>query len=453
MTDDAAPQEDDGNNNINNVLNPAATNGETNPTAAIMSGVTPESTTAALAAGVPKEAEKSSENPPGAATISSAAPDSTTAELAKDVPKETKDGEGLPGAFPITPGHTPGHEPESLSVNPLPATAGAGNPIQLTPGEKVPDPSTFTNNTVGSTARTDQASYEQNASAAGFATGGEKAKEYIGGSESKPADPTIQSAAPVSTTAALAAGVPLENTGKGAVTENGSAADDVPGVVKDSLAEAHKEPEAAASGEAVGEKKEVEQELLKEVPPDYSAGTPAPAAAAVGTNGVPAAEVPAVVAESHAEGGAPLEAATSQEAVTEKKDVENELLKKVTPEESAGEPAPTATAATTETAPVAPTTTATDQKKPVSREVSPMTKDPDAATNRAAAPEEPTVTTGPKESEVPKTSGPESSPAPAAAAAADTPAKSPAAEDNAAKKEKKKNRASGFFSRLKERFK
>ena len=438
-----------------------------------MTGVTPESTTAALAAGVPKESEKpsASENgiasatkatengdAPGAATISSAAPDSTTAELAKDAPIETKNGEGLPGAFP----ETPAKEPESFSVNPIPATAGIGNPVQLQPGEKVPDPSTLTDNTVESTARTDKAGYEADASAAGFAApGGEKGTTGggafavppisdnmipesslpIGANPGDTTDkgPTIQSAAPMATTAALAAGVPLETRGKAAAGENGTTASEVPEVVKDSLSEADKEPEAAASGEAVGEKKEVEQELLKNVPTEQSAGTPAPTAAAV-TNGTPATDVPGVVAGSHAEGGAPLEAATSAEAVAEKKDVENELLNKVPHEEAAGEPAPTTTAATTGAAPVAAaTTTPAEPKRTISRDVSPMTKDaPTSSQAATTTQDQPTVTTGATESKTPETS---------------TPAKSTAADEAAAKDKKKKNRASGFFSKLKEKFK
>jgi hypothetical protein len=50
-------------------------------------------------------------------------------------------------------------ENQTFSVNPIPATAGLGNPIQLAPGEPVPDPSTLTSNTVASTVKLDEASY------------------------------------------------------------------------------------------------------------------------------------------------------------------------------------------------------------------------------------------------------------------------------------------------------
>lgn len=50
----------------------------------------------------------------------------------------------------------------------------------------------------------------------------------------------------------------------------------VPAVVAKSLNQAHQSPEAAANYEAVAEKRAVEQELLEEVKPAESAGQPAP---------------------------------------------------------------------------------------------------------------------------------------------------------------------------------
>lgn len=91
-----------------------------------MSNITPQSTSAELAAKVPKE--PSQEPNPG--------PDSSST---------------LPGSFP----ETPANELPSFSVNPLPATAGIGNPVNLQAGEKVPDSSTLTPNTTSSTIRDD----------------------------------------------------------------------------------------------------------------------------------------------------------------------------------------------------------------------------------------------------------------------------------------------------------
>jgi hypothetical protein len=118
MTDDTAPKEDDPEGNHNNFLTPDRITKHTPATAGIMSSV---------------------------------APTSTTYELAKDVPLEKSGSSDLPGAFP----ETPATEPAAFSVNPIPATAGAGNPIHLAPGEKVPDASTITSNTVSSTVHDD----------------------------------------------------------------------------------------------------------------------------------------------------------------------------------------------------------------------------------------------------------------------------------------------------------
>ncbi|KFY33620.1 hypothetical protein V495_08284, partial [Pseudogymnoascus sp. VKM F-4514 (FW-929)] len=99
VTDHTAPQENDNLGNLNNYLTTdrIKKHAHTPASAAIMSGVTPNSTTAALA---------------------------------KDVPKENGTSSALPGAFP----ETPATEPDSFSVNPIPASEGAGNPVTLAPG-------------------------------------------------------------------------------------------------------------------------------------------------------------------------------------------------------------------------------------------------------------------------------------------------------------------------------
>ncbi|KAL8814004.1 MAG: hypothetical protein Q9223_006743 [Gallowayella weberi] len=100
-----------------------------------MSGVTAQSTTAQLAGQVPKESARETPN------------ESSKEETGN---KETSSSD-LPGTFP----ETPANEPSKFSVNPIPASSGYGNPIDLQPGEKVPDPSTLTSNTVESTVRDD----------------------------------------------------------------------------------------------------------------------------------------------------------------------------------------------------------------------------------------------------------------------------------------------------------
>ena len=251
-TDNSAPQERDGNDNINNFLLPhQITQSPHPPTSSTMSGVTPDSTTAQMAGNVPKETNSAVDGGPGAATIQSAHPDSTTAQLAKDVPLEGKKQDGNPS------GTSQEGSEQQFSVNPIPASTGAGNPIHLQPGEKVPDPTTISGgNTIESTVRTDKAGYEADASDAGMKSSapaqGQNSHEQTT-NDSPAGDTTLESS-----------------------RSQSSPAPDVPSVVRDSIERSRSEPEAAANESAVEEKKEVERELLEEVPPQDSAGTPAP---------------------------------------------------------------------------------------------------------------------------------------------------------------------------------
>ncbi|KAI9698888.1 MAG: hypothetical protein M1820_007309 [Bogoriella megaspora] len=376
-TDHSAPSERDASSNINNVLRPDM--------------ITP-------------------------ATISSAAPTSSTAQMAGAVPKES---EAVPGAFPETPATEVKEEAalqdsakdseQTFGVAPIPASAGAGNPIHLKPGEPVPDPSTLTSNTVDSTVKTDKESYEKAASDYSVLSSGAvqpvpqdstqggmfgvppvtqsiipESSLPMGSGTAAEQDPgvTISSAAPTSTTAQLAGQVPKEPKA-------------VPEVVTESQKEAHVDPEASASPEAVAEKKDVEQELKSKVPEEQPtsesglsagkvAGIAGGAVAAVGAAATGAAvaakdklptsvqqsidqvnsgaaratddKVPEVVTQSQKEAHQPAEAAANPEAVVEKSQVENELLKAVKPSQEAGEPAPTSAEASALSA-TAPTKT------------------------------------------------------------------------------------------------
>ena len=174
--------------------------------------------------------------------------------------------------------------------------------------------------------------------------------------------PHIQSAAPDSSTAALAGGVPLEKKRQAMVIDpvdapqtGAETAADVPEPVKESIAESHESPEAAASAEAVKEKSAVEQELLKKIPTSEATGdsgvTPATQSSYYGL----ATGVPSTVEKSMQEAHASPEAAADSSVVAEKSAMESELLKKIPSSEEAGEPAPTIAAATSETAPSATT--------------------------------------------------------------------------------------------------
>ncbi|EEP77141.1 predicted protein [Uncinocarpus reesii 1704] len=399
--DPSAPQEDDGSHNINNVLQPEivkplhpSTSASTNAIAGTggttaMSGITPESTTAGIAGNIPKETNNATESAPRKVSQSEASgpvpfmstlgPESTTAQLAKNVPLEPK--RDTPGGFPETPGgQTPGMD-EQVSINPLPATDGIGNPIHLQPGEKVPNP----DKSINSGVTTDKAGYEKDASDPSMAALA-SARGSIG---TQPVQvnppvtggaPIIQSAAPTSTTAALAANVPLEKSKSTAPGNPHEPAPEVPEVVKRSLSDAHRDAEAAGYEEAIKEKKEVEQELLQDVKRDDSAGEPAPVVTAATSSKAPAATQPL------AKGG----------------------------------------------------------------DVSPRTQEP-AEGYTAAAPPQPTVTTGPTETTVPKTTGPtQAQPQPST-----TQAQQPSTtkQTETPKDKKKKNRVSGFFSKLKEKLK
>ena len=299
---ETAPKEDDGNGIVNNILLPADIVDEPVHT---LSSVAPESSTAALAGLVPKEKQvektQSNESIPGAFPMTPPAetpgteqqmfninPIAATAGLGN--PVKLAPGEAVPASSTLTDNTVqstvnldkqPEEEEEAtVSVAPIPATAGAGNPIHLAPGEKVPHPSTLTSNTVESTANTDPASYER-ASAlppqldpVDFTPAAER--QANGGMFALPTQLDnlvpesslpmgvdavvekdtgihIQSAAPTSSTAALAAAVPKEPRG-------------VPEIVSESQKEAGVAPEAAANADAVFDKKEVEQELKETVP-------------------------------------------------------------------------------------------------------------------------------------------------------------------------------------------
>lgn len=426
VTDPTAPQEKDASGNLNNVLTTDRIVKHTPDSVGIMSGV---------------------------------APTSTTAELAKNVPLEKTGSSDLPGTFPETPAAV---EKGDFSVAPLPAFDGAVNPIKLAPGEKVPDPSSFTNNTVTSGVRDDPelvaaaAKEEQQpeptfsvAPLPAFPGGvnpvkvapGEKIPESStltgntihsavttdkesyekSGAGTFDAGPTIQSSGPASTTAQLAAAVPLESS-------------KVPEVVKESQAEAGVGPEASAVPEEVTEKSAVEKELLGHVPvaPATSEGI------AEHSNSVnaPAKDTPEVVKESIAESGQSPEAAANEEAVLEKKAVEKELLSEIKPETSTGEPAPKGTSAGTSGGLNPPASPA----KPIeSREVSPGTvpgeRTPAAMTTMDKTTPAQDTTTNPS---TPSKATPGSSKA----------ADSPASVSTADKMDKKKKRLS-FFGKLK----
>jgi hypothetical protein len=183
-------------------------------------------------------------------------------------------------------------EPEpTFGVAPLPAFAGAVNPIQVAPGEKIPEPSSMTGNTINSGVTTDKESYEKSGGLGNAPTlppvitpQEERDQKGTGVLDLPPISKNmipesslpmgaagfgahdvgalIQSSGPDSTTAHLAGAVPLEAT-------------KVPDVVRESQVEAGVDPEASALPEEMKKKSAVENELLSEVKeaPSTSEGT------------------------------------------------------------------------------------------------------------------------------------------------------------------------------------
>ncbi|KAH7093740.1 hypothetical protein FB567DRAFT_545064 [Paraphoma chrysanthemicola] len=417
VINDTARKETDSNGIVNNVLEPSDIVDEPVST---LSSAAPTSTTAALAGAVPKESEKTKSQD---SLVPGAFPMTPPVETPSSEPKTFNVNpipatEGLGNPIKLAPGepvpdpstltkntiestvsHDQEKEPEaqSFGVAPLPATAGAGNPIHLAPGEKVPDPSTFTSNTVQSTAKTDPTSYEKSDALPALpdlgltpqaerdAKGGMFGLPPVMGTmipesslpmgvdavTEKDTGVTVQSAAPTSTTAALAGEVPKEPRG-------------VPEIVSESRKEAGFAPEATSNPIAVLEKKEVEQELKDEVPEapaaadnSYTSQISSNAGAAAATvaagaaagaglftaavynakdkaaeatglngsttsnlNGSASGDVPIVVAESQKEAHASPEASANAEAVKEKSQVEQELLSEIPKTNETGASAP-----------------------------------------------------------------------------------------------------------------
>jgi hypothetical protein len=288
---------------------------------------------------------------------------------------------------------------QTFSVAPIPATGGIGNPIQLAPGEKVPDPSTLTSNTVDSTAKTGEAAYQK--SDAGVSSNKPEtqteitpAQAFVGGPgpvlpesgmsnntqdiSNENVGPTVSSVGPQSTTNDLAGQVPKEPRGVAEVVsedktdsteekkdESGIAANAAAGVAAAGVGAAGV---AVAANEFIKDKTNTDpksqlpesaqnaiDEKAKESAIPQQASTTTTTDAARETTST----VPEQVTESQQQAGQDAEAAANTEAVKEKAEVESELLKKVPESEAQGEPAPTDSAAAATSAPAATTTSST----------------------------------------------------------------------------------------------
>ncbi|EGD97086.1 hypothetical protein TESG_04505 [Trichophyton tonsurans CBS 112818] len=368
-----------------------------------------------------------------------------------------------------------GNGQQQFSVNPLPATGTVGNPVKVAAGEKLPEQSTISSNTVGSKVTTGKESYEKDASDPAMAAMAAKQHDkkntfsaLPAGSEPKsksvgPNDnPAVSSAAPQATTAALAGAVPLEKSAgssKNATTTGSSQqygpevpAKQVPERVKESMSKAHADPEAACLPEMVQEQKDLEKELLKEVSPATGSGQPAPTTSAATTSTAPApTSTTATTTTTAPTAPAPATTTTSTTEPTSKQD----SLKPGTGTDT-GDISPKSHT------PEVPAGGAVCES---SGNDGPVTKGTTASQVPEAPKETPQVTTGPVTTDVPETSGaPEQKaqeqkpiePRTTATVTAGADAGTSAQEDAEGAADdmdrKKKNRISGFLYRLKEKF-
>lgn len=455
------PKEKDEGGNENNVLTPesllASAPSTAAATAAIMNSVSADATTAQLAKDVPLEKDVKEET---------AAPSESKSDV-------------MPGVFPETPADELN---KPVGIDPLPAAAGGLNPVKLAPGEPVPKDLKTAD--LNSNIKLDPESYEKSDALPGVDPTTLNAAPVAGTMIPESSLPmgtaNINSVSANSTTAALAAEVPLEPK--------------VPEVVKESQDKAGVDPEASGIASEVADKEKLEEELKDKVPeaPTTSEGTAgkgtekseadktlletatataagvgaAALAAAVATKDAaveqaaqlpdsvkeklptsvqetiataPAAqektiekvspEVPTEVKESITEAGKSPEAAANTEAVEDKKAVEAELLKEVKPVEAVADAPKTEDPATSgQEAPkvVEPPAPAADV--PATSEAAPANGN-DTTTNGA--------TNGSTAASTPSTPS-------KAAKVTDAVTPSSAKSD-----QKKKNRVSGFFGKLK----
>jgi hypothetical protein len=353
--------------------------------AAVLAGVTPQSTTADLAGAVPKEVEKPAEE--------------ESDKHAATVPDAPESSISPPGAFP----ETPANETQEFSVKPIPASDGIGNPVSVPAGEKLPDPSAINANTVDSTATTSKEGYEKDASAAlpvaaaaaGVGLAGAFAHDEKSDADSFGVSP-IPASSGIGNLISVPAGEKLPeqssfnpNTVQSTVTtsEEGYERDaSAPLMPPSAIADATGTGAAAAADSAfsVPEKStnmipesslpmDGEVKYTTDTGPTISSVAPTSTTAQMAstvplepkrevmiiddevpsaTLSGPAPTVPEMVKESLSEAHQSPEAAASPEAVEEKALVENELLKKVASTDATGEPAPSPDAAGTHSAPV-----------------------------------------------------------------------------------------------------
>ncbi|MCJ1471544.1 hypothetical protein MMC13_000184 [Lambiella insularis] len=269
----------------------------------LSSGMIPESS-------LPMGGTSSYEKDPGI-TIQSAGPQSTTAQLAGQVPLEPR---GVPEIVSESQAEA-GFAPEA-SNNAEAVREKSAMEKELE--SKVPEEPATSEGTSHANGGTTDKKATTDEEMAGMAAGGAAIAVAAGYAGSRGLPASIQQSIDQ-----MNRGIPIDSN--------------VPETVQESIAAAHVSPEAAASSEMVQEKSAMESELLSKIPTEQAGND---------------TQVPPVVQESMAKVHSNPEAAAYPEAVQEKSAMEAELLKKVPEKDMGGEPAPSASAALSETAPV-----------------------------------------------------------------------------------------------------
>ena len=275
---------------------------------AFTSGVTPESTTAKMAGEVPKESSKEFTNEAtGTQAVSSS---------------------DIPGTFP----ETPANEASAFSVNPIPASSGHGNPIDLQPDEKVPDPSTFNSNTVSSTVKDDPSLAKSDEPEKSFGVAPLPAAGGFGNpTHLEPGEKVPHPSEFTSNTIDSHVTTDKESYEKGSIAPqlpdvvtpqrerdvNEASMFSVPGITKNTIPES-----SLPMGESIPAEKDQGAVI-------QSAGADSTTAALAGAVPKEATSVPQIVQESQAEAGTDAEAGQNEQAVAEKSRVEKELESKV----------------------------------------------------------------------------------------------------------------------------
>lgn len=336
-----------------------------------MNSAGPGTTTAALASQVPLESKReaqvvdSPEAPEalkaasGSPFISSSGPGTTTSNLASQVPLEPKHQPRVVDDEPPTS--------QISSSSPLVSSVGSG---ATTAGlaSQVPLESKRDAQVVGSSGPEAPASLKE-AGAVPFISSSGPGTTTANLASQVPLEPkyparvvdhepptsSISAASPLiasvgagATTAALASQVPLEQKRQGQVFDSNDLAGAVPGTATTATQGTGRD---AAPAGIVAEKAALDKELLQKVPESEARGAPASAAKAQTSYYGLATAVPETVEDSMTKAHASPEAATETSAVAEKSAMERELQERVPVVDSAGEPAPTISAATATTAP------------------------------------------------------------------------------------------------------